>query len=140
MTIAPAANRFGSTTITLTVTDAGGLIATTSFLLTVNSVNDLPTITTITDQVTAEDTPIAPIPFTIGDVETPVSTLVVGVLSSNPTLLPVGNITFAGTGANRTIRLAPTANQNGSTTITLTVTDADGRTTYKQFAAQRHAG
>lgn len=134
LTIAPAANRFGSTTITLTVTDAGGLIATTSFLLTVNSVNDLPTITTITDQVTAEDTPIAPILFTIGDVETPVSTLVVGVLSSNPTLLPVGNITFAGTGANRTIRLAPTANQNGSTTITLTVTDADGRTTYKQFA------
>jgi hypothetical protein len=134
VTIAPVANRFGSTTITLTATDAGNLVATTSFLLTVNSVNDLPTITPFNDQVTLEDTPTSPISFTIGDIETPANGLVVGVTSSNPSLLPVGNISFAGTGANRTITLAPAANQNGSTAITVTVADAHGGTTFRTFA------
>ena len=37
LTITPEAGKFGSSTITVTVTDGGGLSASTSFLLTVNS-------------------------------------------------------------------------------------------------------
>ncbi|MBL0058250.1 MAG: hypothetical protein IPP35_03885 [Elusimicrobia bacterium] len=40
--VTPAANRNGSATLTLTVTDGGGLTAQTSFTLTVSPVNDAP--------------------------------------------------------------------------------------------------
>ncbi len=42
VTMTPAVNQTGSTVITLTVTDAGGLIAQTTFSLTVTPVNDTP--------------------------------------------------------------------------------------------------
>jgi hypothetical protein len=65
VTITPALNQFGSTTITLTVIDAGGLTATDTFLLTVNSINDLPTISDVGNQSTDEDTATGAIPFTV---------------------------------------------------------------------------
>lgn len=40
--VTPAANQNGTATITLTATDGGGLTAQTTFLLTVNAVNDRP--------------------------------------------------------------------------------------------------
>ncbi len=124
--LTPAANQFGTTTITLTVTDAGGLSATDTFVLTVNLVNDLPTISDVPDQTTNENTPTGAIAFTVGDVETPSADLNVLVTSSNTTLVPSGNIVLGGSGANRTVTLTPASNQFGVTTITLTVTDAGG--------------
>lgn len=44
ITVTPAANRFGTATITVTVSD-GALTASDTFVLTVTSVNDVPTIT-----------------------------------------------------------------------------------------------
>src|SRR5206468_6541449 len=41
--ITPALNAFGASTITITVHDADGGVASDSFVLTVNSVNDAPT-------------------------------------------------------------------------------------------------
>src|SRR5947209_16253195 len=67
VTIRPATNQFGSTTITLTVIDGDGGAASTSFLLTVNAVNDLPTISSVPDLSTDEDTPTPAIPFKISD-------------------------------------------------------------------------
>src|SRR5439155_1744939 len=66
VTILPATNQFGSATITIAVHDGNGATASDTFVLTVNSVNDLPTISIIGDQVTNEDTPISALPFTIG--------------------------------------------------------------------------
>ena len=43
--------------------------------------------------------------------------------SSNPALVPAANIVFGGSGANRTVTITPAANQSGTATITLTVTD-----------------
>src|SRR5204863_327676 len=43
--------------------------------------------------------------------------------SSNPTLVPNGNIVFGGSGANRTVTVTPALNQFGSATITVTVND-----------------
>jgi len=108
------------------VADADGGVATNSFVLTVNPVNDPPTISTITPKTVNEDTPIS-IPFTINDVDNPVYALTVTVGSSNPTLVPTANILPDGSGTNRIVTITPATNQSGTTTITLTV--GDGSTT-----------
>jgi hypothetical protein len=124
--ISPALNQFGSTTITITVTDGNSATTSDTFLLTVNSINDLPTITDVLDQITDEDTPTPAIPFTVSDTETLAASLVLTGSSSNPLVVPDTNITFGGGGAARTVTITPLLNAYGSTTITLTATDLDG--------------
>src|SRR5438552_522148 len=119
VTLRPATNQFGSTTITLTVSDGDGGAASASFLLSVNSVDDPPTISSVANQSTDEDTPTAAIPFSIGDVETPAGNLMVSGRSSNPDLVPDGRIVFGGIGSDRTVTRRPATNQFGSTTINL---------------------
>ena len=63
MTITPAANQSGSATITLTVSD-GDLTASDTFVVTVNPINDAPTISDVADQTTDEDTATAVLAFT----------------------------------------------------------------------------
>ena len=133
ITLTPAANQFGPTTITVTVQDADGGTASDTFVLTVNSVNDLPTITDIVDLGTNEDTATAAIPFTVGDVETAVGALSVTATSSDQAVVPNASIVIGGAGAGRTITLTPAANQFGPTTITVTVQDADGGTASDTF-------
>jgi hypothetical protein len=85
--------------------------------------NTVPTISDITDQTTNENTPTGDIAFTVGDVETPAASLIVTATSSNTTLVPDGNITLGGSGADRTINIMPASNQSGTPTITVTVDD-----------------
>jgi pantothenate kinase type III len=120
--ITPASNQYGTTTITVTVDD-GTDTASDTFLLTVNSVNDLPTISNITDKTTNEDTATGNISFTVGDTETPATSLTVTATSSNTTLVPNANITLSGSGTDRTINITPASNQSGTATITVTVDD-----------------
>ncbi len=128
VTVSPALNQSGNATITLTVSD-GSLSSSSRFLLTVNAVNDAPTISSITDKVINEDTSTSAIPFTIGDVDTPIASLTVTKASSNPTLVPVANIVLGGTGASRSVTITPAPNQNGSATIDLLVNDGALTTT-----------
>ncbi len=113
----------GTSTITVTVTDGGGLTASDTFVLTVTSGNTAPTISDIADQSTTTGTLAGPINFTVGDAETAPGSLLVSATSSNTTLVPNGNIFFGGSGANRTLLISPAAGQNGTTTITVTVSD-----------------
>lgn len=131
LTIRPATNQFGAATITVTVSDG---IATTNdtFLVTINSVNDLPTITDITNRVVAEDTAITA-GFIIGDVETSVAALTLTGSSSNQALVPNSNISFTGTGSSRTVTVMPATNQFGNTTITISVIDGDNGTNSDTF-------
>src|SRR5262249_50278350 len=48
--------------------------------------------------------------------------------SSNPALVPIGNILFGGSGANRTVTVTPAAGQTGNATITVTVNDGPNNT------------
>ena len=82
-----------------------------------------PTISAIANQSTDEDTATPAIAFTVGDAETAAASLAVSGSSSNQALVPDANIVFGGSGANRTVTITPAANQSGSVTITLKVTD-----------------
>ena len=122
VTVTPAANQNGSASITVTVSD-GSLSTPTSFQLTVNAVNDAPTITGIANQTTTAGTAVGPLNFTVGDVETAVGSLAVSGSSNNLTVVPNGNIVFGGAGASRTVTVTPVAGQTGTATITVTVND-----------------
>jgi hypothetical protein len=99
------------------------LTASTAFTLTVNAVNDAPTITSISNQTIQEDSSTGALAFTVSDIETEAGSLTLSGASSNTTLVPNSNILFDGTGGSRTVTVTPAANQNGTTTITLTVSD-----------------
>jgi len=121
--ITPAANQNGTTTITLTVNDSQGGSASDTFVLTVNAVNDPPTISNITNKGVPPNLVSGPHSFTVGDLETAAGSLTLTKGSSNTTLLPVANIVFGGSGANRTVTLTPAAGQMGTVTVTVTVSD-----------------
>ena len=132
VTVAPANNQFGTVTITVTVSD-GALTARDTFVLTVNSANNTaPSISAIANQTITQDTSTGPIAFTVGDAETAAGSLVVSGLSSNPTLVPNGNIVFGGSGSNRTVNISPALGQSGSAAITLTVSDGQA-TAFSSF-------
>ena len=61
--------------------------------------------------------------FTVGDAETPAVNLQLSGTSSNPTLVPNGNIVFGGSGTDRTVTVTPATGQSGTATITVTVND-----------------
>ena len=85
--------------------------------------NAPPTISGVANQSTLENTPTAPLAFTIGDLETNAVDLAVTGVSSNQDVIPDANIVFGGSESNRTVTLTPAPNQSGVATITLTVSD-----------------
>ena len=125
VTVTPALNQNGGPVlISLNVTDG---ISTTvrSFNLTIDPVNDAPTVSVIATQTVNEDTANGPLAFAINDVD---STLIcatsVSKVSSNTLLVPTANILILGTAPNCTVTVTPAANQNGGPVIiTLNVTD-----------------
>ncbi|MCX7805697.1 MAG: Ig-like domain-containing protein, partial [Planctomycetota bacterium] len=104
----------------LIAADASGALSVSSVNLI--ATNTPPTISDIPDQTTDEDTPVGPISFTVGDAETPANPTVTGT-SGNTTLVPDTNIVFGGSGTDRTVTITPAANQHGTVTITVTVSD-----------------
>ena len=85
--------------------------------------NTPPTISNVTDRVIAQNTSTGAIGFTIGDAETPSSSLRVSASSPNTALVPLSSIVFGGSGAARTVAVTPVSSQSGNATITLTVSD-----------------
>ena len=122
VTVTPAGDESGSTTITVSVSD-GPNTASDTFVLTVNMVNDPPTMSDILDQTTDQNVPTGAIAFTIADVETAPASLTVSGSSADTTLVPTANIAFGGADANRTITVTPALNKAGTATITVTVSD-----------------
>jgi chitodextrinase len=85
--------------------------------------NTPPTISSIANQSTTANQGVGPLSFTVGDSQTAAGSLVVSGSSSNPTLVPNGNIGFGGSGSARTVSITPASGQTGTATITLTVSD-----------------
>jgi hypothetical protein len=98
-------------------------LITRTFLVTVNR---LPVISPIADLMIVTGEPAAPIPFTISDAETAAGSLILSGVSANQALVRNADIVFGGTGTNRTVTLAPVANQTGLVDITVSVSDGTG--------------
>jgi hypothetical protein len=128
ITVTPAANQSGTATFTITVTDANGGSVEQGINISVLAVNDAPTISAIASRSINEDGSTGPISFDIGDIDSDVSTLTLNKFSSNPTLAPIGSITFGGSGTARTLTITPTANLSGAANITVTVSDGSNTT------------
>jgi hypothetical protein len=108
---------------------AGGTTAFSTHIGTATiKINARPTIAPIANQATNEDTSLS-ISFIINDLDDDVNVLVLSASSSNPTLVGTPNISFSGTGNNRTVQISPLANQFGTTTIHLTVSDGNTSST-----------
>ncbi len=118
LTLTLATNASGSATITVTATDSGNLVATDTFIVTVQPTNDGPTVVNpIVDQSAIEDS--APITIDLTGVFADVddTTLTLAASSSNGSL-----VTTSLSGNLLTLTLAP--NASGSATITVTATDS----------------
>ena len=63
-------NYKGNDSFTFKVNDGTLDSAAATVTITVNAVNDAPTITDISDQTVNEDTPTSALTFTVGDIET----------------------------------------------------------------------
>src|SRR5205823_4059709 len=130
MFVTPEPNQTGTATVTLTVTDPQGATATATFVV---DVSNPPTLSPVGNVTIPQDSSSGPIAFTVGDIETPAGSLTVAASSSNSTLLPLSGIVLGGSGANRTVTVAPAAGQIGSSVVTLTVTDGGGLTATDTF-------
>jgi autotransporter-associated beta strand protein len=92
-----------------------------------------PTISDISDRTVPVNGSTGPIPFTIGDADSPADNLVVSGHSSDQTIVPDANIVFGGSDSNRTVTLTPAPNQSGLAVITISVTDPSDITASDDF-------
>lgn len=120
VSMTPAAGQAGTAVVTLTASD-GTATTPTTYSLTV-TIPVPPTISPVTPQSTDEDTPIT-VDFTVNDADTPLSALTVQASSSNTLLVPASGLETGGIGSTRTVRITPSADRSGTSTITLTVDD-----------------
>ena len=91
------------------------------------------TASPIPDLTTNIDTPTGTVPFTLTG--TAAKFAAVSAVSSNPSLVPNGNVHFGGSGSQRTLTAAPAPGQVGTATITVSVTDPIwGERTTRSFA------
>ncbi len=122
----PATNANGSALVTVTVDD-GEFTRTTSFTLTVNAVDDPPSITAANAFVfTNEDTPTTTT-VDLFDRDTPFANIELSADSNNPSLIESDGISFGATGATVVVTLTPKANAGDSALITITADDGSSQ-------------
>ena len=119
-------HQFGSSIITVNVTDSIGAIDQQSFLLSVNSINDAPEVLLLSDQTTMEDIPIEDLVFSVNDVETASTNLTVTFANTNTTLFPSNSVISTSEGNGYwSMDLTPYTNQYGESTFYIYVSDGD---------------
>jgi hypothetical protein len=129
----PAANQFGSATITVTVRDSGGTApgvdtVIRTFTVNVTGVNDAPTLAAIADPpAIARNAGAQTVNLTgIGAGPNETQALTITATSSNPGLIPNPTVTYTSPAATGSLSYTPVANQIGAAVITVTVTDNGG--------------
>lgn len=94
----------------------------------VSTIGGPPSISGLVSTNIPANSSTGPMPFIVNDVETDATNLVVTATSDNPTLVPnnPANLTFGGSGENRTLTVTPATGQQGVANIEVVVTDLQG--------------
>ena len=129
----------GTSTITVTVTDSGGASTTMSFDVTVLSVNDPPTIDSVSDVTVLEDS--GPISIDLTGIgvgghgeESAQMVSVVSATSSDTNVILVPVVTYTPSDTSGSVVLTHASDGvTGTSTITVTVTDSGGASTTMSF-------
>jgi len=133
--LAPIPNQVGTSTVTVTVRDNGGTaqgsIDTVSrtFTVTVQPVNDRPTLAVIADLTISENDPSQVVSLSgisAGPANEVGQTLTVTVVSSRPDLIPNPTVSYASPQSAGALTLTPVANTSGTATIIVIVRDNAG--------------
>lgn len=141
----PAADANGTATITVTVNDgqAANNTVVRTFTVTVNAVNDAPTLNVLNNLSIADNAGLQTVNLSgIGSGAANESqTLAVTAMSSNPALIPNPTITYSSPAATGSIRFTPTAGGSGTATITVTINDgqAANNTVVRTFTVNVNA-
>ena len=136
-TILPTVTLGGSgATRTITVSDGASAPATSAFTVTVDAP---PSIAAVANQVGCSNVAGTAIALTVNDLDSPVTTLTVTAVSSDPTIVPPGGFVFTGTLNSRTLVITPAEKREGLVTITLTISDSlvTGTQTFQLAVALR---
>jgi hypothetical protein len=128
LTFAPVTYGFGSSMITVTVNDGGtsNNIVSRSFLVTVNGVNQQPTIDPLADVTINENAAVQTVGLTGISSGAPNESQVLSVnaSSSNTGLIPAPTVTYTSPNSTGSLSFKPVTNQFGNATVTVTVRDS----------------
>jgi hypothetical protein len=124
-------NQTGSTPVHLRFFD--GHLTATKIINVQIAANTAPNIGRLPSLYTPINTPTRVVDFTVSDAETLATSITLSATSSDQTIIPNKGITIGGSGNNRSIYATPSAGATGSSTITVTVTDAEGLTDQSDF-------
>ena len=113
----------------VTAKDAIGLESDPSDEVPFTGGNTWPVITGLLDQAVITGTSSGPIGFIVGDSQSQADALALSSESSDPALVPPGNIVFGGSGASRMVTVMPASGKSGMATITIGVSDGELTTT-----------
>ncbi|MGH8178388.1 MAG: Ig-like domain-containing protein [Steroidobacter sp.] len=94
------------------------------------AVNTAPTIANLSaSQTVAQDASSEPTAFSVNDVESGASAVMVTAESSNPELISAHGVQLSGNDASRSLLLTPMEGVAGTSTVTITATDSAGLST-----------
>lgn len=122
-TVTPEPNQNGAVNLTFRVSDAEPLFNDSTFTLTINAVNDAPTIAAISAQSVKTDASVV-VNYTINDIDSsPNCAASITATSGNTAILPNANIAKSGTSPNCILTITPSLNLSGTSAITVSVSD-----------------
>ena len=127
--ITPAANAFGSVTITIQAIDADAGATELSFAVTVVGINDAPVVGSLANQTIEEDAGLQTVHLTginPGPDNENVQTVTLTATSSNPSLIADPTIEYTGPNDTGTLTYSPVENENGTVTLTVLLQDDGG--------------
>ena len=125
LTYTPAANFNGTDTFSYTVSDGHGGTDTATVNVTVNPVNDAPTVAVAAGGACGTNDRSGTINLTVNDPDGLAGLTLSATDTSNKNLVPASNVTFGGSGASRSLTATALSGKTGTATITVTVTDDD---------------
>jgi len=119
----PAGNFNGSDSFSYRASDGTLTSTPTTVTITITAANDAPTMTVAAGGTCGTDDHSGTITLTVGDAENAATTLTLSAASSNPGLVPTGNVVFAGSGDTRKLTVNAVDGRTGTAIVTVTVSD-----------------